>query len=301
MRVKRVFITIIALIVASCSGPKVIPDTILVDIFHDAFLANAYTAETNIATDSLYIYEPIFKRYGYTIDDLQHTLTTINERKSSRISDIMHDVSKKLEQEHKAEQRKIVVLDTIDNYAKRRYTRTVYSDSLIRVNKFRDTTKLQIRLKDLIEGEYTVSFDYFIDTLDENRNSRVEAYVIVNDTTHVLRNTMMLSRYRNGSYSRKFNIDTQHKELYVNMYYHPKNEESKLPGITIRNFKIVRVLPTEISVDSLYLEQLNLSIFNHDLMTAFTRDTVKILEQRDSTLIDSLSYATQDSIALHTN
>ena len=82
------------------------------------------------------------------------------------------------------------------------------------------------------------------------------------------------------------------------MYYHPQNEESKLPDITIRNFKIVRVLPTEISVDSLYLEQLNLSIFNHDLMTAFTRDTVKIIEQRDSTLIDSLSHGTQDSIAL---
>lgn len=298
MRAKRVIIAIIALIVTACSGPKVIPDSILADIFHDAFLANAYTAEANIATDSLYIYEPIFQRYGYTMDDLQHTLTTINERKSSRISDIMQEVSRKLEEENAAEQRKIVVLDTIDNYAKRLYTRTVYSDSLIRAKNFRDTTKLQIRFKELIKGEYTVSFDYLIDTLDENRNSRVEVYVVINDTTHVLRNTMMLSRYRKGSYSRKLNIDTQHKELYVNMYYHPKNEESKLPDITIRNFKIVRVLPTEISVDSLYLEQLNLSIFNHDLMTAFTRDTVKIIEQRDSTLIDSLYHEAQDSIAL---
>ena len=298
MRAKRVIIAIIALIVTACSGPKVIPDSILADIFHDAFLANAYTAEANIATDSLYIYEPIFQRYGYTMDDLQHTLTTINERKSSRISDIMQEVSRKLEEENAAEQRKIVVLDTIDNYAKRLYTRTVYSDSLIRAKNFRDTTKLQIRFKELIKGEYTVSFDYLIDTLDENRNSRVEVYVVINDTTHVLRNTMMLSRYRKGSYSRKLNIDTQHKELYVNMYYHPKNEESKLPDITLRNFKIVRVLPTEISVDSLYLEQLNLSIFNHDLMTAFTRDTVKIIEQRDSTLIDSLYHEAQDSIAL---
>lgn len=298
MRVKRVIIAIIALIVTACSGPKVIPDTVLADIFHDAFLANAYTTEANITTDSLYIYEPIFKRYGYTMNDLQHTLTTINERKSSRISDIMYEVSRKLEEEYRAEQRKIVVLDTIDNFAKRKYTRTVYSDSLIRVKEFRDTTKLQIRLKELIKGDYTVSFDYLIDTLDENRNSRVEAYVVINDTTHVLRHTMMLSRYRDGSYTRKFNIDTQHKELYINMYYHPKNEESKLPDITIRNFRIVRVLPTEVSVDSLYLEQLNLSIFNHDLMTGFTRDTVKIIEQRDSTLIDSLSNETQDSIAL---
>ena len=292
---------IVALAVAACSGPKVIPDQDLVNIFHDAFVVNAYMSEADITSDSLYVYEPIFKRYGYTMDDLQHTLTTINERKSSRISEIMSEVSRKLEQESKAEHRKIVVLDTIDNVAKRAYTRTVYSDSLIRVNELRDTSKLRITLKDLIKGEYTVSFDYLIDTLDENRNSRVEVYLVVNDTTHSLRHTMMLSRYRNGKYSRKFSADTQHKELYVNMYYHPKNEESKLPDITIRNFKIVRVLPTEVSVDSLYMEQLDLSIINHDLMTSFTRDTVKIVEQRDSTLTDSLSYETKDSIALRAN
>lgn len=301
MRVNRAIMAIVALAVAACSGPKVIPDQDLVNIFHDAFVVNAYMSEADITSDSLYVYEPIFKRYGYTMDDLQHTLTTINERKSSRISDIMSEVSRKLEQESKAEHRKIVVLDTIDNVAKRAYTRTVYSDTLIRVNELRDTSKLRITLKDLIKGEYTVSFDYLIDTLDENRNSRVEVYLVVNDTTNSLRHTMMLSRYRNGKYSRKFSADTQHKELYVNMYYHPKNEESKLPDITIRNFKIVRVLPTEVSVDSLYMEQLDLSIINHDLMTSFTRDTVKIIEQRDSTLTDSLTYETKDSIALRAN
>lgn len=287
MRIKRATIAILSLIVVACSGPKVIPDNILVNIFHDAFVANAYITETNINSDSLYIYEPIFERYGYTMSDLQHTLTTINERKSSRISDIMQRVSEKLESEYKDEQRKIIVLDTIDNFAKRAYTRTVYSDSLIRVNKLRDTSKLRIHLKDLIEGEYTVSFDYYIDTLDENRNSRVEAYLVTSDSSQVLRHTMMLSRYRKGVYSRKFTADSMHKELVVNMFYHPRNEESKLPDITVNNFKIVRVLPTEISVDSLYMEQLNLSIFNHNLMTGFTRDTVEVVEPLDTTNIES--------------
>ena len=287
MRIKRATIAILSLIVVACSGPKVIPDNILVNIFHDAFVANAYITETNVNSDSLYIYEPIFERYGYTMSDLQHTLTTINERKSSRISDIMHRVSEKLESEYKDEQRKIIVLDTIDNFAKRAYTRTVYSDSLIRVNKLRDTSKLRIHLQDLIEGEYTVSFDYYIDTLDENRNSRVEAYLVTGDSSQVLRHTMMLSRYRKGVYSRKFTADSMHKELVVNMFYHPRNEESKLPDITVNNFKIVRVLPTEISVDSLYMEQLNLSIFNHDLMTGFTRDTIEVVEPLDTTNIES--------------
>ena len=302
MKASKIIALLATLLVAACSGrAKVIPDDVLVNIFHDAFLANAYMNEANINQDSILLYEPIFKRYGYTMNDLQHTLTTINERKSSRISDIMHDVNDRLERESKMEQRKMVVLDTIDNLAKRTYTRTMYNDTLIRVKELRDTNKLRITLKDLVEGEYTVSFDYLIDTLDENRNSRVEAYLIVNDTTHTLRHTMMLSRYREGKYSRKFKADTQHKELYVNMYYHPNNEESKLPDITIRNFKIVRVLPTEVSVDSLYHEQLNLSIINHELMTAFTRDTIKIVEPKDTTLIESEQYEEKDSIALRTN
>lgn len=302
MKASKIIALLATLLVAACSGrAKVIPDDVLVNIFHDAFLANAYMNEANINQDSILLYEPIFKRYGYTMNDLQHTLTTINERKSSRISDIMHDVNDRLERESKMEQRKMVVLDTIDNLAKRTYTRTMYSDTLIRVKELRDTNKLRITLKDLVEGEYTVSFDYLIDTLDENRNSRVEAYLIVNDTTHTLRHTMMLSRYREGKYSRKFKADTQHKELYVNMYYHPNNEESKLPDITIRNFKIVRVLPTEVSVDSLYHEQLNLSIINHELMTAFTRDTVKIVEPQDTTLLEEQPHEEKDSIALRTN
>ena len=302
MKVSRIIYILATLLVAACSGrAKVIPDKDLVNIFHDAFIANAYMTEANINQDSILLYEPIFKRYGYTMNDLQHTLTTINERKSSRISDIMHDVNDRLDRESKMEQRKMIVLDTIDNLAKRTYTRTMYSDTLIRVKELRDTNKLRISLKDLVEGEYTVSFDYLIDTLDENRNSRVEAYLVIDDTTNALRHTMMLSRFREAKYSRKFKADTQHKELYVNMYYHPNNEESKLPDITIRNFKIVRVLPTEVSVDSLYHEQLNISIINHEMMTAFTRDTVKIVEPQDTTLLEEQPHEEKDSIALRTN
>ena len=301
MKASKLMALIATLLVVACSGrAKVIPDDVLVSIFHDAYIVNAYMNEANINQDSLLVYEPIFKRYGYTMDDLQHTLTTINERKSSRISDIMHDVNARLELESKAEQRKIIVLDTIDNVAKRTYTRTMYSDTLIRVKELRDTNKLRITLGELVPGDYTVSFDYLIDTLDENRNSRVEAYLVINDTTHTFRHTMMLSRYKEAKYSRKFSADTQHKELFINMYYHPNSEEAKLPDITIRNFKIVRVLPTEVSVDSLYHTQLNLSIINHELMSAFTRDTIDIVEPQDSTLADE-QHEEKDSIALRTN
>ena len=209
-------------------------------------------------------------------------------------------MSKQLEQEARIEGRKIVVLDTIDNVAKRRYTRTVYEDSLIRVKRLRDTNKLRITINDLATGDYTITFDYLIDTLDENRNSRVEVYALAGDTLETLRHTMMLSRYRQSSYTRRLSIDSTHTEIHIDMYYHPQNEESKLPDITIRNFKVVRVLPTSVSVDSLYQKQLNLRLFNYDLMMGFTADTIRIdetiVEQTDSTATKD----EKDSIALRT-
>lgn len=281
-----------------CSGPKVIPDNDLINIIHDAYIANAYMNECNIREDSLYVYEPIFQRYGYTMTDMQYTLRTFNERKSAMLSDIMSEVYRRLDAESDIEAAKMVVLDTIDNIAKRTYTRTIYADSLIRAKRMKDTTKLRITIEDLVPGEYTVSFTYLIDTLDENRNSRVEAYALRNDSTQSLRHTLMLSRYREGKYSRKFSIDTSHKELFINMFYHPMNEESALPDITITDFKVVRVLPLEVSVDSLYQHQLNLQIINHRLMTGFTADTVRIVEP-EIIAPDSTEYNEEkDSLAL---
>ncbi len=300
MNIKRYTIMLLGAVVtllgAGCQSQREIPDEDLVKIFHDAYLANAYIGETNINEDSLFLYEPIFKRYGYTVEDMQHTLKTFSKRKSALLSDIMMEVSAQLEQESRHENRKIVVLDTIDNVAKRRYTRTIYEDSLIRAKRLRDTSKLRITLDDLTAGEYTISFDYFIDTLDENRSSRVLVCAMVNDTIETLRHTMMLSRFRDASYTRKLLIDSTHTEIRIDMYYHHRNEEPKVPDMKITNFKVVRVLPTEQSVDSLYRHQLDIRLLNYDMMMGFTADTVKVVE-RDSIEVDN----EKDSIALRTH
>ena len=279
----------------SCQSQREIPDEDLIKIFHDAYLANAYMGECGINEDSLYLYEPIFERYGYTVEDMQHTLKTFSKRKSALLSDLMVRVSEQLERESKLESRKIVVLDTIDNVARRKYTRTVYEDTLIRVKRLRDTNDLRIKIGDLTTGDYTITFDYFIDTLDENRNSRVLVYAMKGDTLETLRHSMMLSRYREASYTRKLSIDSAHTEIFIDMYYHPANEESKLPDIKIRNLKVVRVLPTEISVDSLYQKQLGIRLFNYETMMGFTADTIKI-ESCDSIVTKN----EKDSVTLHT-
>ena len=268
-RILHALLALCALVTVGCKGPKAIPDKDLVKIFHDAFIANAYYTECLEGEDSLLIYEPILARHGYNIEDMRFTVQTISQRKSSRLSDLVGEASHLLEAESKEHNYKLVVLDTIDNIARRKYTRIMLSDSLIKVSKLKDTAKLHIVLRDLVPGEYNVAFDYHIDTTDQNRNSRVEAYMTLRDSSMASRHTMMLSRYRDSKYQRKFTADTIHKELHINMYYHPKNEESERPGITIKNLTITRILPKEQVVDSLFYEQMGPLLFNHKLMTSF--------------------------------
>lgn len=273
MKLNKITYAVLALcatITIGCSGPKAIADKDLVKIFHDAFLANAYFTECVINDDSLLLYEPILARHGYTVEDMQYTVQTIAQRKSSRLSDLIGEASRMLEEESKEYNYQLVVLDTIDNIAKRKYTRIVYSDSLITAKRLKDSTKLHIVIRDIMPGEYNVAFDYHIDTADQNRNSRIEAYMTLSDSSMAARHTMMLGRYRDSKYQRKFTADSIHKELHINMFYHPNNEEAKSPSIVVRNFTITRILTKEQAVDSLFEEQMGPILFNHKLMSSFT-------------------------------
>lgn len=282
----------------ACKGPKEIPDDDLANIFHDAFLANAYLDEHHLGEDSLKVYEPIFERYGYTYEDVEYTIKTLSERKSARLSDLVDKASRRLDEEQRAMAYKIMVLDTIERIAQRSFTRTMYSDSLIHVTKLKDTDQLYIDIPDLVPGKYSVSFDYLIDSLDENRNSRIEVFLMRKDSSHVLRHTTMMSRYRAGKYSREINVDTTHKSLHINAFYRPRSEKAERPDIKITNLRVVRVLPAEVAVDSLYLKQLNINIFNHRMMTSFTADTLRLDEV---THIIESDNEPQDSITLRTD
>lgn len=294
---RAVAVAVAAFLAVGCKGPKEIPDEDLVKIFHDCFLANAYYNEMSDKADSINIYEPIFERYGYTTADMRHTMKTFSQRKSAMLSDLVTAASEILEQEYRAEQYKVVILDTIDRVAQRTLTRIVYSDTLIRVNSLRDTSKLRIRVNDIVPGDYTIRFEYLIDSLDENRNSRAELHTLLADSSESMRQTTMLSRRRDSKYTRKISLDSNHKVLCLDMYYHPNNEESKLPDITIRNLEVERVLPVETSVDSLYRMQLDLRIFNHALMMGFTADTLRSQEPKPT----ESNEPQKDSVALRTH
>ncbi len=262
-------------VVVGCKDEKEIPEEDLINIFHDAFIANAYlTQQGAIPNDSVIVYEPILEKYGYTVEEFQRALEELSLRKSARVSDLLTKASERLEAEAAIEKQRIVVLDTIENIAKREYTRVLHYDSLIHVKRLKDTTKLRISVKDIVPGDYTVSFKYNIDTLDKNRNSRVELYLLKNDTIELKRHTQMLVRYREGTFTRVFNVDTVMSELYINMFYHPKNETSETPNIKIEDLKVVRVLPIETSVDSLYSRELQFRIFDMENTRRLIIDTI---------------------------
>ena len=133
-RIVRISLCMFLLVLAgACARHKIIPDRKLAQIFHDAFLANAYIGSEQVDIDSLNIYEPIFAGYGYTTEDVYYTIGNFSKRKSARLGDVVELAIEMLEAEGKYYNREVAVLDTIDNVARRSFTRTVYADSLIRV------------------------------------------------------------------------------------------------------------------------------------------------------------------------
>ncbi|MBQ3260668.1 MAG: DUF4296 domain-containing protein, partial [Alistipes sp.] len=161
-------VVVVAFMVIACARHKIIPDDTLALIFHDAFLTNAYLEEENIECDTLNFYEPIFEKYGYTIEDVRFTIGNFSKRKSARLGDVVEVAIDLLEEEGKFYEKEVAVLDTIDNTAQRLFTRTIYSDSLVRIKNLKDSTTRVIVINDVRPGEYRVSFDYKIDSLDDN-------------------------------------------------------------------------------------------------------------------------------------
>ena len=117
--------------VTGCAKKNIIPDNTLADIFHDAFVVNAYIGEEHINLDSLQVYEPIFNRYGYTAKDVVYTVGNFSRRKSARLGTVVEQAISRLERESKEYEKKVVILDTIRNVAVRSFTRTIYNDTLI--------------------------------------------------------------------------------------------------------------------------------------------------------------------------
>ena len=245
---------------AACTRHKIIPDEKLAQIFHDAFLTNAYIGDVRVNIDSLNIYEPIFARYGYTTRDVYYTIGNFSKRKSARLGDVVEMAIDKLEAEGKFYDREVAVLDTIDNVARRTFTRTVYADSLIRVGSLRDTARLRIAV-DVQPGEYELRLKYLVDSLDRNEKG--------------LRGVVWLENRDGGrssvystteNFTRRFTVDTTHRRLHLDFL--DFREKPLRPSVTVTGLEIDYIPTTSVAVDSLYRQQLDLRIFADEFLRA---------------------------------
>ena len=254
------------LLLSACARHKIIPDDTLAQIFHDAFLTNAYIGSEGVKTDSLRIYEPIFARYGYTTDDVHYTIGNFSKRKSARLGDVVELAIEMLEAEGKYYNREVAVLDTIDNVARRSFTRTVYADSLIRVGSLRDTARLRFSV-DVRPGEYNLSLKYLVDSLDHNEKGlRGVVWLERRDSTRTNVYTTTLRRDRQENFTRRFTVDTTHRRLWVDFIEF--RGKPQRPSLTVSDLKIDYTPETSAAVDSLYMQQLDIRIFADEFFRA---------------------------------
>lgn len=265
---KRVVAAAVAFAVAACSQYRIIPDDTLADIFHDAFVANAYVENRHLAIDSLDLYSPIFEKYGYTVDDVRYTIGNFSKRKNARLGDVVEITIKKLEQEGLALEREAAVLDTIDNIARRTFRRTLHSDSLLRVERLQDTGKLHLSFNDIRPGEYKVEFDYRVDSLDDAINRKTVLELKRGDSTTYNRVQQTLYRnFRTEHVSRQIVADTSAHRLDIMLmeFSRPKPPgRFNRFGITITDLKVTYTPETGSALDSLYERQLPVRIFFDD-------------------------------------
>ena len=265
-RIRLAALLLLGLMAGACVRHKIISDEELAHIFHDAFLTNAYVSTERLSLDSRNIYEPIFARYGYTTEDVQYTIGNFSKRKSARLGDVVEEAIRMLEEEGLRYEHEVAVLDTIDNVARRTFTRTVLADSLVRVRSLRDTARLHIRLDSLLPGEYNLTVNYLVDSLDRNPGLRGSAWLIRTDGSRTSSYTFTMRRNKEERFTRRYTADSTTRELHLNLFL--PREGAKRPSVTLRDLEIRYTPPTRQAVESLYLRQLDIRIFADEFFRA---------------------------------
>lgn len=257
---------LLLLVAAACARHKIIPDDTLAKIFRDAFLANAYINSQSVSTDSLNIYEPIFANYGYTTADVQYTIGNFSKRKSARLGDVVEKAITLLDASGNYYNKEVAVLDTVDNIARRAFTRTLRSDSLIRVRTLRDTSRLRIKL-DVQPGEYEVRLKYLVDSLDQNENTlRGRAWLERKDSTAANAYAITMRRNQTENFTRRFTVDSTHRSLHISFVEF--SGKRRKPSVTVSDLEVRYTPPTALAVDSLYRKQLDVNIFADEFFRA---------------------------------
>jgi hypothetical protein len=232
---------------AGCGGPKIIPNEKLAQIFHDVYLVNTYVNQQGLNVDSMNIYEPVFSSYGYTSEDIRYTIGSFAKRKSAHLSrDVVEVTSEMLRAEAARFRRRIELRDTIILVAKERYAVDVYSDSLIRVRRTSDTSRLRIVIPGIKPGSYRVSYGYMIDSLDRNLSIRGDSWLVDTAGRRSGGSPRRLDREQHGKMETTLTTTDEHRRLVISLAGYPKDMTA--PNITIDSLRVTRLLPDDEAV-----------------------------------------------------
>ena len=168
----RILLAVAVSFVFGCgSGPQTISDDKMADIVGDMYLADV-VAESGmrmyVPGDSVKIYAPILARYGYDLNDFNHTVLTYADEPNR-----LQDLYKKVEERLKAKQEKYKPQARIEQLSANLWTRV---DSMkINVNRFFDKKKFDVELKE--PGVYNVSAEVKFALDDSTKNPRMTAWL----------------------------------------------------------------------------------------------------------------------------
>ena len=267
-----IFLIAVSLLGIACGGPKVIPDKELGLIFHDALLANAYlnvNSETKI--DSTNIYEPILADHGYTVEDLQYTISNFSRRKSARLSDVAEYTILLLAREAEDYNLQISKLDTIENVARRRFTRTIFHQKNIEAKTEGDSVLLRYRIPVSNPGEYRAIISYRLDSLDKVNGRRYRIRWIKSDSLGYMPfGSGIISRRADAKINELGNFqateDYEAIEIELNFFPGLMGKKAPITRMKIEDLQIVYTPPIEECVKALFNEQTKLRIFSDSLI-----------------------------------
>ncbi len=272
-------VVIVALSIVGCNRRATLTDNELAMIFHDAFLANAYATTEGISLDSLKLYESIFEKYGYTTEDVQYSIGNFSMRKSARLSDVVERSIALLERRGRELDLEVAILDTVKNIANRRAIGRIYdNNSTIRYRSMGDSTKMTIVVEPVETGDYKVSFDYLVDSLDSNSESYYTKIWVEEDQPEDMTKPR---RYNESSYS----LQKRNAKRYASKDIKVKEGASRLVAqlvttksakkvedpkysVTVKRVAIDYHPNSEDSQDWIYQKLLRIRIFDDELLFA---------------------------------
>ena len=264
-------LAVVALMTA-CNKPKEIPDKDLGAIFRDAMLVNAYLAiNTGTDLDSLRVYEPIFARYGYTAEDVQYTIHNFSRRKSAHLSDVAEYMILLLDREANALNLQVAKLDTVENVARRRFTKVLRADTAINVRKEADSALLRFVVEPVVAGTYNISAKYTLDSLDKTTGRRYLVYFERKDSTRRTIANGLIQRRKEAGFDHRTEVkpaDSNYVRLVIDMAHFADSKQESPTRMLIRNMKVTYTPPVEKCVEMLFNEQSNMRIFSDSLIHA---------------------------------